>query len=59
MEFPPWGTWEERGKGRGGLTEMEVGEKGNRGEDRKLGSEPEAGLRTGCERESIKVGAAK
>ena len=48
-----------KGEGGGGLTEMEVGEKGNRGEDRKLGSEPEAGLRTGCERESIKVGAAK
>ena len=47
-----------KGEGGGGLTEMEVGEKGNRGEDRKLGSEPEAGLRTGCESESKKVGAA-
>ena len=35
---------------------MEVGEKGNRGEDRKLGTEPEVELRTGCESE--KVGAA-
>ena len=41
---------EERGKERGGLTEMEVGEKGNRGEDRKLGSEPE--VRVGSESES-------